>query len=118
MACYRRFAAEELAPVRALGPWMKVVDAPDAESDRRSCDILRTTTVVFCGTGNASRLPGRLLLIWRGFGCFALPFPQRSLLLLFSLFFLGARAGCPLSLGAVSTVIRLKCHGLPPCAVG
>src|SRR5262249_6387279 len=58
---YRRFAVEELAPVRALGPWMKVVDAPDAESDRRSCDILRTATVVFCGTSNASRLPGRLL---------------------------------------------------------
>jgi hypothetical protein len=44
MARYRRFAVEELAAVRALGAWMQVVDAPDAESDCRSCDILCTAT--------------------------------------------------------------------------
>src|SRR5262249_45355499 len=65
-----------------------------------------------------SRLPGRLLLIRRGLGCLALGFAQRSLLLLFSLFFLGACACCPLSLDPVSTVIRLECHWLPPCAAG
>src|SRR5215510_423440 len=63
-------------------------------------------------------LSNRLLLIRRGFGCLALGFAQRSLLLLFSLFFLGACACCPLSLGPVSTVIRLECHWLPPCAAG
>src|SRR5262249_61719139 len=58
------------------------------------------------------------LLIRRGFRCLALGFAQGSLLLLFSLLFLGACAGCPLSLGPVSTVIRLECHWLPPCAAG
>src|SRR5262249_45409399 len=67
--------------------------------------------------GGAS-LSNRLLLIRRGFGCLALGFAQRSLLLLFSLFFLGACACCSLSLGPVSTVIRLECHWLPPCAAG
>jgi hypothetical protein len=41
------FAVEELAAVRALGAWMQVVDAPDAESDCR--DILCT------GNGGVSR---------------------------------------------------------------
>src|SRR5215469_7116529 len=91
---------------------------PDAESDRRSCHILCTAMAVFRRTSSPSWLPGRLLLIRRGFGCLALGFAQRGLLLLFSLFFLGACACCPLSLGPVSAVIRLKCHGLPPCAVG
>src|SRR5215510_10253449 len=91
---------------------------PTPESDRRSCDILCTAMAVYRGTSNPSRLPGRLLLIRRGFGCLALGFAQRSLLLLFSLFFLGACACCPLSLGPVSTVIRLECHWLPPCAAG
>jgi hypothetical protein len=63
-------------------------------------------------------LSNRLLLIRRGFGCLALGFAQRSLLLLFSLFFLGACACCPLSLGPVSTVIRLECYWLPPYAAG
>src|SRR5262249_61607296 len=67
--------------------------------------------------GGAS-LSNRLLLIRRGFGCLALGFAQRSLLLLFSLFFLGACACCSLSLGPVSTVIRLECHWLPPYAAG
>src|SRR5262249_56554310 len=67
--------------------------------------------------GGAS-LSNRLLLIRRGFGCLALGFAQCGLLLLFSLFFLGACACCSLSLGPVSTVIRLECHGLPPCVAG
>src|SRR5215510_4461814 len=73
------FAVEELAAVRALGAWMQVVAAPDAESDRRSCDILCTAMAVYRGTSYPSRLPGRLLLIRRGFGCLALGFAQRSL---------------------------------------
>src|SRR5262244_102692 len=100
------------------GAWMQVVAAPDADSDCRSCDILCAAMAVFRGTSSPSRLPGRLLLIRRGFGCLALGFAQRSLLLLCSLFFLGACACCPLSLGPVSTVIRLECHWLPPCAAG
>ena len=99
--------------MRALGAWMQVVDAPDAESETFSAQEWRCFA-----EPEPSRLPGRLLLIRRGFGCVALGFAQRSLLLLFSLFFLGACACCPLSLGPVSTVIRLECHWLPPCAAG
>jgi hypothetical protein len=46
----------------------------------------------------------------RGFGCLALSLAQRSLLVLLSLSFLGARACRPRSFGPVSTVIRLECH--------
>jgi len=38
--------------VRALGAWMQVVDAPDAESDCR--DILCTGMAVFRGTSMTS----------------------------------------------------------------
>src|SRR5438045_3823459 len=65
-----------------------------------------------------STLPGHFLLIRRGVGGLTLGFAQRSLLLLFSLFFLGACACHPLSLGPVSTIIRLECHWLPPCPAG
>ena len=44
--------------------------------------------------------------------------PSPPFFFVFSLFFLGACACCPLSLGPVSTVIRLECHWLPPCAAG
>src|SRR5262249_52661041 len=44
-----RFSVEKLAAVRALGAWMQVVDAPDAESDCRSCDILCKAMAVFRG---------------------------------------------------------------------
>ena len=54
---YRRFAVEELAAVRALETWMQIVDAPDAESDCRSCDILCTGMAVFCGTSNPQGCP-------------------------------------------------------------
>src|SRR6516225_1391499 len=118
MASLSKVCRRGACGVGALGAWMPVVDAPDAESDRRSCHILCTAMAVFRGISSPSRLPGRLLLIRRGFGCLALGFAQRSLLLLFSLFFLGAYACCPLSLGPVSTVIRLECHWLPPCAAG
>src|SRR5262245_14694893 len=60
----------------------------------------------------------RLVLIQLGFGCLALDFAQSSLLLLSSLFLLGACACRHLSLGPVSTVIRLECHWLPPAYSG
>src|SRR5262249_51298744 len=91
---------------------------PRPKSDRRSCHILCTAMAVFRGISSPSRLPRRLLLIRRGFGCLALGFAQRSLLLLFSLFFLGACACCPLSLAPVGAVIGLKCQGPPPCGGG
>jgi len=46
-----------LAAVRALETWMQVVDAPDAESDGRFCDILRTAMAVFRGTDNPQGCP-------------------------------------------------------------
>src|SRR5262245_29795864 len=49
------FAVEELAAVSALGAWMQVVDAPDAESDCR--DILCTGMAVFRGTSNPQGCP-------------------------------------------------------------
>ena len=101
--------------MRALGAWMQVVDAPDAESDCR--DILCTGIAVFRGTSNLQGCPV-VCFSSGGASAIALGFAQRSLLLLFSLFFLGACACCPLSLGPVSTVIRLECHWLPPCAAG
>src|SRR5262249_57509843 len=82
--------AIEGLPLRSLRPWahegawMPVVDAPDAESDRRSCHILCTAMAVFRGTSSPSRLPGRLLLIRRGFGPLALRFAPPTLLLPFS----------------------------------
>src|SRR5215467_5361011 len=57
MARYRRFAVEELAAVRALETWMQIVDAPDAESGCRSCDILCTGMAVFRGTSNPQGCP-------------------------------------------------------------
>ena len=41
--------------MRALGAWMQVVDAPDAESDCR--DILCTGMAVFRGTGHPQSYP-------------------------------------------------------------
>src|SRR5215831_5445262 len=97
---------------------MQLVDAPDGESTCRSCGILCKAMAAFRGPRQSSRLPARLLRIRRGLPCLALGFAPRSLLLLFSLLFLDACACCPLSLGPVSTVIRLECHWLPPCAAG
>src|SRR5262245_44590279 len=98
-----------------LGARMQVVDAPDAESDCR--DILCTGVAVFRGTSNPQ---GCQVVCFSSGGASA---ASRSALrsAAFSslfLFFLSACACCPLSLRAVSTVIRLECHGLPPCVAG
>src|SRR6516165_5189635 len=85
-----------------------IADPATFSAQRRPCFAVPIT----------SRLSGRLLLIRRLFGSLALGFAQRSLLFLFSLFLLGACARCPLSLGPVSTVIRLECHWLPLGAAG
>jgi hypothetical protein len=59
--------------------------------------------------------PLALLVIRRGFGCVALSFAQRNLLVLLSLFFLAPCACCPLSFSPVSTVIWLECHWILLC---
>jgi hypothetical protein len=56
-----------------------------------------------------------LLVIRWDFGCVALSFAQRKLLLLPSLFFLGPCARCSLSFSPVSTVIWLECNWILLC---
>src|SRR5262249_60017575 len=76
----------------------------------RPRDILCARTTVFSSAGKSQAHPLALLVIRRGFGCVALSFAQRNLLVLPSLFFLGPCACCPLSFSPVSTVIWLECH--------
>src|SRR6266481_6575865 len=73
-------------------------------------DILCARTTVFSSAAKSQACPLALLVIRRGFGCVALSFAQRNLLVLLSLFLLAPCACCPLSFSPVSTVIWLECH--------
>jgi hypothetical protein len=79
------------------------------------CDILCARTTVFSSATKSQAYPLASLVIRRGFGCVALSFAQRKLLVLPSLFFLGPCACCPLSFSPVSTVIWLECHWILLC---
>ena len=80
-----------------------------------ACNILCARTTVFSSAATFQAYPLALLVIRRGFGCVALSFAQRNLLVLLSLFFLAACACCPLSFSPVSSVIWLECHWILLC---
>ena len=80
--------------------WLRIVQEAIARQSRSPAAKSRAHPLV-------------LLVIRRGFGCGAISFAQRNLLILLSLFFLGPCARCPLSFSPISTVIWLERHCIP-----
>jgi len=80
--------------------WLRIVQEAIARQSRSPAAKSRAHPLV-------------LLVIRRGFGCGAISFAQRNLLILLSLFFPGPCARCPLSFSPISTVIWLERHCIP-----